>query len=385
MRALFVSHTYIPRFNREKLRMIARLGVEVGLLTPGNWKNLGGLFHGQPAPVEEPEADPEIRVFSARAIRPGHIASYLFDPLAIRRILRAFRPDVIQIEQEVYSFVAAQFALQRLAAQRLVVFSWENLDRPVHLLQRIARRAALHRVDAVISGNRAGAELMRRWGFRGRVEVLPQVGVNPERYPERPHGAEGTPLRIGFVGRMVPEKGGELLLRAAAQLAARGLDFRLMFCGSGPCEAQWRSLGDSLGIGSRIDWHGSVPHAEVPRFMAQMDMLVLPSQATPTWSEQFGLVLPQAMLVGMPVIGSDCGAIPEVIGLPDAIFPEGNGDALTAILDRLLRSADLRSEWRMRGRQRALAEYSAGHIAAETIRIWESLKVASSHRPRSRG
>ena len=380
MRALFVSHTYIPRFNREKLRMIAQLGVEVGLLTPGNWRNIGGLFDGQPAPIEEPDGDREIRIFSALAIRPGHIASYLFDPLAVRRIVRAFQPDVIQVEQEVYSFVAAQIAMQRQASQRLVVFSWENLDRPVHALQRIARKVSLSRADGILAGNQAGAELMRHWGFRGHVEVLPQVGVNPERYPERPPAAEGAPCRIGFVGRLAPEKGGDLLIRAAAQLIARGLDFRLMFCGSGPCEAEWRALGDSLGLGSRIDWQGAVPHAEVPRFMAQMDMLVLPSRTTPAWSEQFGLVLPQAMLIGMPVIGSTCGAIPEVIALPEAIFPEGDCDALAAILDRLLRSADCRLAWRERGRQRALAKYSAGHIAAETVRFWENIEVDSSHR-----
>ena len=385
MRALFVSHTYIPRFNREKLRMIASQGVEAGLLAPGNWRNIGGLFEGQPEPIEEPSADPEIRVFPAGTWRPGHIASYLFDPLAVRRVLREFRPDVIQVEQEVYSFAAAQIALQRTASQRLVIFSWENLDRPIHPLQRLARKIVLGRADAVISGNRSGGELMRRWGFRGQVEVLPQVGVDPARYPERPHGREGEPLRIGFVGRLVPEKGGDDLIRAAARLAASGLDFRLVFCGAGPCDVVWRSLAESLGLANRIDWHGSVPHAEVPRFMQGMDILVLPSRTTETWSEQFGLVLPQAMLVGMPVIGSNCGAIPEVIGQPAAIFPEGDPDALAAILERLLRSPDLRAEWRAAGRQRALAEYSAGHVAAETVRIWKDIEVAPSKPSPPRG
>ena len=384
MRALFVSHTYIPRFNREKLRMIAGQGVEVGLLAPSNWKNRGGLFEGQPAPIEEPSADPGIRVFPAGTWRPGHIASYLFDPLAVRRVLREFQPDIIQVEQEVYSFTAAQIALQRDASQRLVIFSWENLDRPIHPVQRIARKVTLGRADVVISGNRAGGELMRHWGFRGKVEVLPQVGVDPARYPERPQGREGEPLRIGFVGRLVPEKGGDDLLRAAARLAANGLDFRLVFCGAGPCGDEWRALGESLGLANRIDWHGSVPHAEVPRFMQEMDMLVLPSRTTPTWSEQFGLVLPQAMLVGMPVIGSNCGAIPEVIGLPPAIFPEGDSDALAAILERLLRSPELRSEWRAAGRRRALSEYSSEHVAKETVRIWKAIEVAPSKESPSR-
>lgn len=361
--------------------MIAAQGVEVGLLAPGNWRNIGGLFDGKPAPIEEPSADPEIRIFPARTWRPGHIASHLFDPFAIRRILRTFRPDVIQVEQEVYSFAAAQIALQRTPAQRLVLFSWENLDRPIHPLQRIARRITLRRADAVISGNRAGSELVRRWGFRGRVEVFPQVGVDPSRYPERPAGVEGHPLCIGFVGRLVPEKGGDVLLRAAARLAARGLDFRLIFCGTGSCEAAWRALAEAHGLAGRTDWHGAVPHAEVPRIMAQMDMLVLPSLTVPAWSEQFGLVLPQAMLMGMPVVGAACGAIPEVIGLPDAIFPEGDSDALAVILERLFRSAELRLEWKTKGRQRALSHYSAEHIATETIRVWKEIEVASSKLP----
>jgi glycosyltransferase involved in cell wall biosynthesis len=372
MRALFVGQTYIPNFNRQKLRLIASQGIEIGLLAPANWQNLDGLFQGHPAPIEPSTEEPAIRIFGARTWRPGHHASFLYDPRTVREALSNFRPDVVQVEQEVYSFASAQIASQIRREQKMVIFSWENLDRPVHPLQRIARKIALKRVNGIISGNSTGVPLMRKWGFPGPTKILPQVGIDPTRYPER-SAEENRPLQIGFVGRLVPEKGGDTLLKAASRLAAKGHDFRLFFCGTGPCADAWREISTELGLADRTRWQGSVPHGEVPQFMAEMDILVLPSKTIPSWAEQFGLVLPQAMMVGVPVVGSDCGAIPEVIGREEAIFPEGDPAALAAILERLLTSPELRRSWRTVGRARALAVYTAEHVARETVNFWRDL------------
>jgi glycosyltransferase involved in cell wall biosynthesis len=373
MKVLFVGHTYLTSFNRHKLRLISQMGVKIGLLTPSNWRNLDGLFINKPSPIEEPERDNAFPIFGAPVWRAGHSASFIYSPFVVRRAISEFEPDLIQVEQELYSFAAAPIAFQASQKHKIVIFSWENLDRAIHPLQRIARGLALRRADGIISGNSAGIRLIRQWGFEKPTKLLPQVGVDPSLYSERQLDAAASPARIGFVGRMVHEKGGDILLGAAAILAKQGLDFRLEFCGTGPLASEWQALATKLNLDSRITWHGAVPHSMVPELLAKMDILVLPSRTIPSWAEQFGLVLAQAMIAGAAVVGSDCGAIPEVIGRNEAIFPENDARALAVILKALITDPDKLALWRKADRDRALLHYTAQNIALESVRFWESL------------
>ena len=378
MRVLITGHSYIVGFNQRKLDEIAGMGIELAALVPENWKHIEGLFEGEPSPVERPFQS--FRVLSAPVIRPGHVASFLFAPGVVRRALREFAPDIVQIEQEVYSFAAAQVSLAASAAgKKVVLFSWENLDRRVHFLQRIARRIAVRKIDGIISGNRAGEVLMRKWGFRGETAIIPQVGVDTSVFAPRPRDPAGR-LTLGFVGRLVPEKGIGTLLRAAALLAEKGFDFDLLICGAGPEGKALAREASQLGIAPRVTWQEAVPHAEVPGVMSRMDVLVLPSLRIPSWTEQFGLVLAQAMAMGIPVLGSDSGAIPEVIGRTDAIFPEGNAAALAALLETVLSSSARRGELRDHGLARVQALYSKQRVAERTVEFWQHV----ANTPRSR-
>ena len=378
MRVLITGHSYIVGFNQRKLDEIAGMGIELAALVPENWKHIEGLFEGEPSPVERPFQS--FRVLSAPVIRPGHVASFLFAPGVVRRALREFAPDIVQIEQEVYSFAAAQVSLAASAAgKKVVLFSWENLDRRVHFLQRIARRIAVRKIDGIISGNRAGEVLMRKWGFRGETAIIPQVGVDTSVFAPRPRDPAGR-LTLGFVGRLVPEKGIGTLLRAAALLAEKGFDFDLLICGAGPEGKALACEASQLGIAPRVTWQEAVPHAEVPGVMSRMDVLVLPSLGIPSWTEQFGLVLAQAMAMGIPVLGSDSGAIPEVIGRTDAIFPEGNAAALAALLETVLSSSARRGELRDHGLARVQALYSKQRVAERTVEFWQHV----ANTPRSR-
>nr|BAL53463.1 glycosyl transferase family 1 [uncultured Chloroflexota bacterium] len=365
---LFIAHTYLIGQSQKKLEALARAGVRVGLLTPSNWVDRSALFHGKKIALERPFR--HIEYYAAPVIRPGHIASFLFLPGAIARTILAFKPDVVQVEQEVYSFAAAQAALAaKVQRKKVVVFGWENLDRPLPLIQRICRRITLSLADVVICGNTAGSSLVRKWGYKRRVEVMPQLGVDPDEFAPSMTRRSG-PLRIGFTGRMVHQKGGDVLLRAFRLLMHRGLDAELLFLGTGPQKEAWQSLAAELGIAERIQWLGSVPHVQVPEMMAQMDVLVLPSRSAPDWQEQFGLVLAQAMMRGLPVIGSTCGAIPEVIGREDVIFPEGNEVALARILERILVDEGWRRELSQYGRERALCCYSFQALAEKLIQVY---------------
>ena len=100
---------------------------------------------------------------------------------------------------------------------------------------------------------------------------------------------------------------------------------------------------------------------------------MLPSRTTPVWKEQFGRVLAEAMACKVPVIGSDSGAIREVIGDAGLIFPEGNVAALADCLRLLNASPSLRHDLAERGYVRASGLYTQEHIAEQTADFYRQL------------
>jgi glycosyltransferase involved in cell wall biosynthesis len=111
----------------------------------------------------------------------------------------------------------------------------------------------------------------------------------------------------------------------------------------------------------------------MPSHDRQMDVLVLPSRTRPNWKEQFGRVLVEAMACGLPVIGSDSGEIPNVIGDAGLIFPEGQAGPLRDRLQRLMRDPGLVGTLSQRGRQRVLAHYTQARVAAQTYQVYRQI------------
>ncbi len=92
-------------------------------------------------------------------------------------------------------------------------------------------------------------------------------------------------------------------------------------------------------------------HDQMAAGYAQLDVLVLPSRTTPTWKEQFGRVIVEALWCGVPVVGSDSGEIPWLIGLTGGglVFPEGDSEALAGRLSELREAPALRERLALAG------------------------------------
>ncbi len=116
-------------------------------------------------------------------------------------------------------------------------------------------------------------------------------------------------------------------------------------------------------------------------FYNSLDVLVLPSRTLPNWKEQFGRVLIEAMACQVPVVGSDSGEIPNVVGGGGLIFAEGDVQALRGCLQRLGDDAGERRRLGEQGRQRVLAHYTMRHIAQQTLAVYATL-LAGAGSPR---
>jgi glycosyltransferase involved in cell wall biosynthesis len=116
-----------------------------------------------------------------------------------------------------------------------------------------------------------------------------------------------------------------------------------------------------------------MPSAQIVDYYRSLDVLVLPSRSRSNWKEQFGRVLVDAMACGVPVIGSTCGEIPNVIGDAGLIFPEGDAAALRDHLRALRNDSSLRRDLAQRGRQRVLDRFTQEQIARRTYAVYCSL------------
>jgi glycosyltransferase involved in cell wall biosynthesis len=163
-------------------------------------------------------------------------------------------------------------------------------------------------------------------------------GVNATQFENLKRGRTSV-FTVLQVGKFDWNKGQDLLLRALKQMTDRNIACQAVLVGgSGPDLEQTKSLIAELGLESSVTLHVDVPHAEIPRFMAIADVLVLPSRA-----ESFGLVLIEAGAAGVPVIATAVGGIPELVKheRTGILIPPESVDLLREAIERLMRDERL--------------------------------------------
>ena len=345
---VILSHTYVEPENRGKLRELAKSG-PVTVVVPSRWRE-GAL--GRSWEIED-GTDQGLKVVATRWLGP--LAPSRGGMAVPRRAIEA--GALLQIEEEPWT-PTARIAMQRGVFAKRVLFTWENIDRPMPAPWSWWRTSVFSRLDGLITGNVAAGEIAIAQGYRGPMVVIPQLGVELPPVKSRAERAERAG-RAAYVGRLVPEKGIDLLLRALPP------SWSLDILGDGPERAALQRLAAELGIGERVRFLGARPHAEVAAVWPTVDVLVLPSRTTPSWREQLGHVLLEAMAHEVVVVGSSSGAIPEVIGDAGLIFPEGDHDALRAALLQLA-DAGARERLAAAGRQRVEQLYTNERLAART-------------------
>ncbi len=362
MRVLIVSKACLVGIYQRKLEEIARLGVTLRAVVPPYWKDERGVL-----PLERVHTEGYELVVERMALN-GHFHLHFYPRLA--RQIREFAPDIVHLDEEPYNLATFHgMVLARRAGCRTLWFSWQNLLRRYPPPFSWMERYCLRRADAAIAGSQTSAQVWRAKGYTGPLAVIPQFGVDPERFAPPLYREDDRPFTIGFAGRLVEEKGADLLLDAVAEMP----EVRLEILGSGPMRPVLEEKVAAQQLTGRVVFLGTLPSFQMPDFYHRLDALVLPSRSHPNWIEQFGRVLVEAMACGVPVVGSTCGEIPHVIGDAGLIFPEGDVGALRECLRRLQSDPALRAELGRRGRERVLAHFTHARIAAQTVEVYQQI------------
>lgn len=364
-RLLVVSHPAVVGVNQEVYRELARRGWEVKIVLPSRWRSeySGAAMTPQALAGMDDALRPVPVALAGRPQRHLYLTR-------CGRLCARLRPDVAFVEGEPYALAATQWG--RAFARRGVPFGvqcYENIDRPLPAPVRRLRAQLLRRAAFVAARSDTAAELVRSWGTIGEIGFAPPAvpGWEPTWAPRRRR------FTVGYAGRLVASKGLADLLSAVRRLTE---PIELLLIGDGELRP---TLEHQPIPGSRVRVLSGLRHEHMAQGYAQLDVLVLPSRTTPTWKEQFGRVVVESLWCGVPVVGSDSGEIPWLIGLTGGglVFPEGDDAALAAALTRLRDSPALRERLAQTGRAAVQRLFT---VPAATDAL-EGLLVRATERP----
>lgn len=355
-----MSHSAVVSAWRERERELRRRALEVVLLSARVWDE-----GGRPVRLTPDDGEPVVGVRTWGT----HPALFVYDPRPLWRALGEPH-DVLDVHEEPFALATAEVLALRAArrawdrlrgrdagpAAPFVVYSAQNLRKRHPVPFRWSERVVLRRAAGAHVCNDDAGRVLRGKGARGAVVTIP-LGVDPAAFAPaasapaaRPAGRAATgPVVVGYAGRLAPHKGVDVLVRAVVA------DARLVLrvAGAGPQEQDLRAL--AAPAGDRVRFVGSLAGGALAEFYRSLDVLAVPSLDTPGWREQFGRVAVEAMAAGVPVVASDSGALPDVVGDAGLLVPPGDAAALGVALRRVAAEPGLADRLRERGLRVAAA------------------------------
>jgi glycosyltransferase involved in cell wall biosynthesis len=356
-----VSKSQVLGAYHGKLRSLAKLGIDLTVITPPRW--------GKDKLEIRNTAGYRLRVLPCLLSGYTHFHFYTAP-------IGPIEADLVHIEEEPWSLVTYQFMRRCVSSKKPVVFfTWQNINKKYPPPFAYFERYTFAHAGAAIAGNVDARKILEKRGFSKPITIIPQLGIDTGLFRKRDVfelrgklAIANDSFIIGYVGRIVEAKGIADLVHAFALLPE---SCTLVLVGEGEFLISAKQLVQRLGVSSRVRWIPRVLSLEIPQYMNLFHALVLPSRTTPRWKEQFGHVLIEAMSSETPPVGSSSGEIPNVIGDAGLVFREGDVADLAASLRVLLEEPGYRASLGSKARNRVLKKFTDDRIAEETVRVYE--------------
>jgi L-malate glycosyltransferase len=385
MKLLVISHACVTPLNQSFFAdVVAVTNWKLSLAFPSSWKN-------QYNSVIQPEAWPglEASIHRLPVMLAGNIPLHFYRSWLVG-LLRRERPDAIYVHHEPYALATFQVYLANAmtGSKPIGFYAAQNILKRNPFPFDVCERMVFGKSKFAFPVTEGALSVLRAKGYSGRAHVLPlavdanvykpsttfasaqrqQLGIGPDEFV------------IGYLGRLVEEKGLVTLLKSLKKLPFER--WRCLLVGAGPQEPTLRAMVTELGLSNHVTLVGYIPHDQAPKWLSLFDVLALASETRPHWKEQFGRVLLEALACGTPVVGSSSGEIPTVITKTGGgmIFPEGDSDALTETLISLREQPTMRRELMVRGQNTVRNEYGQMQLAAQFASTVEKAVASESGR-----
>ena len=375
MKVLLIAHTCQVRAEGQQRaqRLGALPGIDLRVLVPDRWLEYDKWR--MPEPPENPSY--EFQVGKLRLAWSGPAQWYFQHYPGLAKTLRSFKPDIIDLWEEPWGLVSAHACWLRdriLPSAKIVSETETNTNRLHPFPFPTLRRYTMRHADFAVTRQMDGIEVLRAYGYKGPAKIVGN-GVDAEVFRpmdreacRRALGVKGFVL--GYVGRILESKG---LTDAVEAVALCPADVNLIFVGSGIFQPELERRIAELGLGARVKFFPHRRMEELPEAMNAMDVLLLVSRTTRNTREQFGRVIIEAHACGTPVIGSECGGIPEVVGEGGLIVPESNPAALAGAIQKLRTDRGLTRELGRLGKKQVGERYTWERIAEQMRDIYLGL------------
>lgn len=349
MRVLAITTDQDDPDIREKYRAAAAHDAQLLVATPGGSAATDGQLRFVPVPTRGTATDP--------GGRRWHEAT-------LKRLIAEHRPEVVHLEADPDSHRAyATGILARKAGIPYTIFSWQSLPPSLGFWAGRRARQVLRDAAGVIGGNRRAMDLLVAKAPRAIATVMPQAGA---RLPETRRAARTGPLTIGFAGRLVPERGADLLISALGQTFG---PWRLLVAGSGPEQERLEALAARHGLASRIEWLGGLRREALDQLWREIDCLAVTSRDTPSWVEYHSPLLLEAMGHGITPIVTNAGCLPDLVGNTGVVVD--SAERLTETLQPWVAAPELCRTKGPDARQRVLDRYVTAQVAAQLVTFWQ--------------
>jgi len=379
-RLLSIGHSYVLGVNRRLAHEFQKQSNgkwEVSVLAPLYFQGRNDLRanHFQPESGEPIHVD----AINARWTSKIHFFHY---ERKLREIVRGGF-DLVHAWEEPYIAAGFQIARATPVDVPLVFRSAQSLNKKYPLPFRMIEKYCVQRMSGwIFSGLLVEENLLKRPGYNERPRCHTPLGFDSRTmFVDRSAGDSvlqklgwdrSIPV-IGYLGRFVTDKGLRVLMQALDELKS---PWRTLLVGNGPMLNELRKWAKQHP--GQVALCTDVAHENVGGYLNAMDLMVAPSLSCPHWREQFGRMIVEAFACGVPVIGSDSGEIPNVIGDAGIVVPEANPAALRQAILNLMNSPIARNEFIAQGLERAHAEYTWARIAKTTLTFFDEVTDKST-------
>jgi glycosyltransferase involved in cell wall biosynthesis len=298
------------------------------------------------------------------------------DPRTIQRIGAAIggeRPDLVHthlLHADLYGAVSATLRSRRFVS---TAHSAHAFYRRAPLRQFV--RSAWSRARGVIAISSFTAEYLLSLGLvhARRLHIVP-YGIDANQWPvadpasaKSDLGLAETTFVLAMASRLIPGKGHDVAIRALAELRRSGVDVQLVLVGTGSAERDLMDLVSALGLRDAVKFMGFQP--DVRPMIAAADAVLFPTD--PDLSEGFGLAALEAMAAARPVIATDVGPLPEVLGPAGMIVTPRSPAAIARAIDALRRDRQLKESLGVTARERAVKTFNLDRMVERTIHVYE--------------
>lgn len=327
---LVMGHAYVVGSNREVWSKLGQIkDFDVDLIVPKNWNsNLVGSIEFETNDIDRKGIR---NIFPVQTYFKGNGSFYFYKLFRMWSVLFNNKYDLVIINQEGWSLSLLFFNLLSIFTKN------RNTKKFLMIAQNIKKNDLKWAIPlekfnlkfiTLILGCCSETEDVLKWkGVKTSWKLFP-LFYNSALEAEGVNNFATDELKLGYIGRLSQEKGIETLLDSF-KIVRRDINTSLLIAGDGPLRREVEN--------SDAKYLGLLPHASVKEFYKDIDVLVVPSISAKFWKEQFGRVIAEAVAHGVAVVGSNSGAIPEVLKELelDYIFDEGDSSSLVRILNKV--------------------------------------------------